>query len=46
MAGVYGTGFTSESLARVRARGLTKGPGIMVSSDKGLTDVGMIAEGD
>jgi hypothetical protein len=45
-AGVYGTGFTEGSLARKAARGGTRGTGNKVSSDKELTEVGRMWEGD
>ena len=43
---MYGTGFTARSLARVGARGGTRGQGTKVSSDKELAEVKRKAEGD
>ena len=43
-AEVYGTSFTAESLASKGARGELRGTGNKVSSDKGLTKVGRMAE--
>ena len=45
-AGVYGACFTTGSLARKGARGGTRGTGNKVGSDKELTEVGRMAEGD
>ena len=42
-SGVYGTCFTAGSLARVGAK---HGPGLKVGSDKQLTEVGRMVEGD
>ena len=44
--GLYGAGFTMGSLARVGARDGMRGVGIKVSSDKELTVVGRMAEGN
>jgi hypothetical protein len=45
-AGVYGAGFTVGSLARKVARGRLRGTTKKVCSDKELTEVGRMAEGD
>ena len=45
-AGVYGAGFTVGSQTRKGARGGTRGTEKKVSSDKKLTEVGRMAEGD
>ena len=43
---LVGTDFTADSLARVGARDGTRGLGIKVTSEKELTQVGRMAEGD
>ena len=43
---MYGTGFATGSLARVRTRDGTWGSGIKVGSDKELTEVGKMMEYD
>ena len=45
-AGVYGAGFTVGSLARKVARGRLRGTTKKVCSDKELTEVGRMAEGE
>jgi hypothetical protein len=45
-AGVYRAGFTLRSLARVGVRGEMSGPGIKISSDKELTEVGRMTGGE
>ena len=46
VAGKHEAYFTAGSLARKEARGGTRGTGTKVSSDKELTEVGRMAEGD
>ena len=46
VAGVYGSGFKAESLARVRARNRTQGPEFEVDSDKELMEIRRMAEHD
>ena len=43
---MYEAGFTVRSLARAGVIGGMRGLRILVSSDKGLTEVGRMAEGD
>ena len=45
-AGMYGADLTAKSLARLGARDGMRGTGIKVRSDKELTEIGVITEGD